>query len=411
MDETREGILLSSFDGIIQINRVSGRSRPALKCHPRSGGIQMVKPYELLPEEVQPMVCISREDIRRSVAFGRIEEEEGDKLYDQNDDCQSTVDTKTSLLWELSYIDAVFDLQEDTATIYDVLVTQEARTFYSGETVTLHCQDDRGVAILVKAENGLELGYLSPKKSAILAPLMSSGYAQAITAVISAVTPIPGVVKGTALGVRLVLRFDSLTQCTVCKLGGDQVGVWSQEMTVYHCTMPLQDAKALFELHNRFHHEYDNMDQGIQDTSYAGLDNLEEEIVEARKKMQSERNPSLDYSTGETQDCVGFGAYVWKKTAEEPLRYGSLANYEISEYCRLDEILERYCLAEEKFYWLDQTRVSEETYMDCEGFEHWYEVLELYDGKELPVDLKDEEIVSIFGCNCFEAFADLSYGC
>lgn len=410
MDESREGILLSGFGGKIQVKRVSERNRPALKCQLRSGGIQMVKPYEYLPEEILHQ-SIPTEERKKNAEFARMEEQESEGIYEQNYDALEAADTKPSLLWELSYIDAVFDLEEDTATVFDVLVTQEAKTVYIGDAVSLICEQGGKQAVLVKAENGQELGWLSPKKCAVLAPLMNGGFAESITAVISAVTPILGVERSVAVGIRMVVHFDSLTQCTVCKLGGDQVGVWSQELTVYHCTLPLQDAKALFELHNRFHREYDNMDQGILDTSYAGLDNLEEEILEARKKMQAERNPEFDYSAGDVHECAGFGAYVLRKTAEEPLRYGGLVNYEISEYCRLDEILERYCLAEEKHYWLDQTVVPEEIFAECEGSEYWYEILELYEGKQLPVDLHNEETVSILGCGCFAAFADLSYGC
>ena len=81
---------------------------------------------------------------------------------------------------------------------------------------------------------------------------------------------------------------------------------------------------------------------------------------------------------------------------------------------RLDNIFRRYEVECNTYYWLDQTRVTDKKW-DIEtmaGFNHWYDVAELYSPEqELPFELKDEDIVSIFGFGKFEAFADLSYGC
>ena len=289
-----------------------------------------------------------------------------------------------------------------------------------GDTVYLVREPDNEANsenISVRSINGEPLGNLSAAFCSILAPVMDSGLAENIKAkVVELVLPEArgARAKKADLKIAVEMHLPEAVQSTVCALGGDQVRTWAQKLEVIVTAMPCRHAKLLFELYNRLNGEYSNLDEGKNDTSYAGLDNLEEEILVAREKMQAERDPDLDYSGKENGEdgYVEFGAFALRKIAEEPQRYGALRHYKIFEYDELKYILERYCLTKREYFWLDQTRVSEEEFEEVDWFNHWYDVLELYDGLDLPVDLADEDVVSIFGCGGkFEAFADLSYGC
>ena len=82
------------------------------------------------------------------------------------------------------------------------------------------------------------------------------------------------------------------------------------------------------------------------------------------------------------------------------------------EFATLYDYFKKYIIEEKKYYWLNQCRVSSSEWEEYDGYNHWYEILELYSAeKELPFDMNDEEIVTIFGFDEFEDFADLSYGC
>lgn len=270
--------------------------------------------------------------------------------------------------------------------------------------------------VSVRSINGASLGNLYASTCGALAPLMDEGIPESMKAKVVELV-LPGDrgprAKKAELKIAVEMLLPDAVQSTVCALGGDQVRTWAQRLEVLSCAMPTSHAKLLFELHNRLSGEYTNFDAGRNDTSYAGLDNLEEEILVAREKLQAERNPALDYS-GKGDDCqeyMEFGAFVLEKIEQEPARYGALAHYNISESDELRYIFDRYTLVKEEYFWLDQTRVDKAEFDEVDWFNHWYNVMELYDGTQLPVDLEDEDVVSIFGCGKFEAFADLSYGC
>ena len=268
--------------------------------------------------------------------------------------------------------------------------------------------------VSVRNINGESLGNLHAGVCDVFAPVMDEDLANEITAVVEEVVPLSqrgARARKAELKVRITLHIPNIVDCVVCKLGGDQVRTWAQKLEAIYTVMPIDHAKLLFELYNRLNGEYDNLDEGKNDTSYAGLDNLEDEIRFARAKMQEERDPNLDYGRNGPDGYEEFGAYVQRMMAAEPARYGALQHYEIEEYDNLDDVFRRLSVDEKEYYWLDQTRVSEEEYRENEWFNHWYEVVELYEGRQLPVDLNDEEVVSIFGCGQFAAFADLSYGC
>ena len=48
------------------------------------------------------------------------------------------------------------------------------------------------------------------------------------------------------------IRLDNSNGCTICILGGDQIRMWAQELTVYQCSIPMAHAKDLFADTGRF---------------------------------------------------------------------------------------------------------------------------------------------------------------
>ena len=198
----------------------------------------------------------------------------------------------------------------------------------------------------------------------------------------------------------------------ICLLGGDQTCCWVQKLQVIKCDIPFEDAKKLFELHNRFHNEYEN-----NEYSYLGLDNLVDEVEIARKKMKETMISGLSYKCD--SDIEVFIEYALDKCKKEPERYSNVEKYLIEpdyshdvDMYSIRNIFESHVIEKKEYYWIDQCRVTEEEWNGMDGFNHWYEIMELYNPeKELPFDFTDEDIVSIFGFNKFEGFADLSYGC
>lgn len=205
--------------------------------------------------------------------------------------------------------------------------------------------------------------------------------------------------------------------CTVCLLGGDQTNLWVQKLSVLHCKMSVKQAALIFELYNIYKGEYDSENNVL---GYHGLDNLEEEVIAARKKMRSEMESSVDYERP-TQDNDDTALnFVQKRIKANPKRYESIKEYfdkdtKDDDYFEdlFKRIFRKDAYEEEKYYWLDQVSVTDVEYDDANeyGFYHWYDVAELFDAGQLPFDLEDEDTVSIFGTDKFVAFADLSYGC
>ena len=93
-----------------------------------------------------------------------------------------------------------------------------------------------------------------------------------------------------------------------------------------------------------------------------------------------------------------------------PKRYGSLKKYNIGYWGGDWEKI--FGEESEEYYWIDFTRVTKEQYdRYASELHHVYKVAELFAPGPLPFDLNDEDTVSIFGSEKFEAFADFSYGC
>lgn len=209
-------------------------------------------------------------------------------------------------------------------------------------------------------------------------------------------------------------ELEDKTGCIICKLGGDQTRVWAQKLTIAKVSIPLKEAKLLFELYNRQHNEYMENDENY---FYLGLDNLYGEVIDAHKKRIESMDPNLDYSRDieyDTDDWDLIDVYINQMIKKYPERYGCLEKYLLKhnyyDFVSLYDYFSDYIIEERTYYWQDQCRISKEEWYD--EFNHWYEVMELYSAeKELPFDMTDEDIVTIFGYNEFIDFADLSYGC
>lgn len=272
--------------------------------------------------------------------------------------------------------------------------------------------------------SGMSLGMLSTSFARSLNILLKAGEAEVLEAKVTRVrtraergprTRVP------VLVVKAIVRFSEPKQpryvprktgCTLCVLGGDQAKLWAQKLRVMHIDLPLETAKLVFELYNRLHSEYET--DPAEQPNYAGLDNLDREIMAARRKMQAERKPGLDYSpqNDSEDDLYDFGSYITQMIAREPKRYGALAMLELEYAMDPVNVLSPYADDEATFCWWDLTRISEEDFeAACDSYNHWYDVCELYGPGKLPFDLQDEDVVSIFGFDRFVAFADLSYGC
>lgn len=200
------------------------------------------------------------------------------------------------------------------------------------------------------------------------------------------------------------------TNCIFVVTEGDQIQGWHQKVDVIYSNMKLEDAKALFEIHNRANDEYN---EEKTDVGYAGLDNLVDEINEARLKMRKEKTPGVNYSEI-TTNSYDFMSKVKVAIKENPGRYGNLLKYvdrDQIEYADFDVFYKNTAIDMVSYYWEDQVRCSQSEYEAVDFYHHLYTVVELFAGDKLPIDFEDEDVVSAFGTKEFVAFADMSYGC
>ncbi len=274
--------------------------------------------------------------------------------------------------------------------------------------------------INIRNARGETLGLISPMWSRLIAPMVDWGLATLSQGRVSHV--VPKSQRGrNAKAAKLQVDFDihfvqyAGEQCTVCFLGGDQTNVWAQKLEVVRLNMPASAAALLFEIYNRIQEEYDD---GNNDVSYIGLSNLAAEVTEARHRMRASRKPGVSYTKPAYSDNDSFREIVQREIRRDPKRYAAVDQHlPVTQPSLWDghilanefrELL--MCCSDDvqTFYWCNQTRVGPEEYGD--SFSHWYDIAELFEG-DLPVNLNDEEVVSILGTGRFTAFADLSYGC
>lgn len=280
-----------------------------------------------------------------------------------------------------------------------------------------------GEDMIITSSRGSEVGNVPGHVSSYVFPLIQNDDVESIS--IHAGEVIPRSMRGKGAkkaicNVEFEIRIKAIerskTKAIVCLLGGDQINLWVQKLEVKYLDIPANDVKLMFEIYNRQLGEYD---PEKNDVGYAGLDNLTDEITAARNKMRAEKIAGLDYSQFSSNGDAGYYLDSLKQIVKkETSRYGHLLKYFTSDqlmngYVPFKEAFDNHVLDEEMYYWVEQTRVNEEEYNAAAGDwqHHYYEILEAFEGTSLPVDLKDPDVVSIFGTGKFIAFADLSYGC
>lgn len=294
--------------------------------------------------------------------------------------------------------------------------------------------------ISVQNGAGQSLGNLPAELADLLSPLLDEGKAELHGIQADYVEPLSkrsSKVKKALLYVSFTVKLNKTdyrnrSGCIVCLLGGEQGcdflrkiqafsgnydtimnSLWVQKLRVLHCRMEVEQAKLVFELYNRYFNEYD---ENKNDDGYFGLDNLEDEVVVARKKMREMKKDELDYS-GPKNAHISLIEFARTEIEKDRERYGSISNcFAVSkdERWSFQRIFEKDSIGDEIYYWVDQTPVSNTKFQEIEAqgaFGHWYDVAELFSPEGVPVDLEDEDVVSIFGTDKFLAFADLSYGC
>ncbi len=196
-----------------------------------------------------------------------------------------------------------------------------------------------------------------------------------------------------------------------CLLEGDQTKCWVQNLKMVYSSMPLEEAKLLFEIYNIAAGEYARAAKDDFDTSYSGLFGLDDEIVEARQKIKKNGGIEQRLLTDANAEN-GEGPSYEDIIASNPDKYASVKEYftGLDEYERFDfEVLP---IQTEKYYWIDLCKVTKDEYERYTSeLHHVYNIVELFDPNDIPFDLDDPATVSIFGTKKFIALADLSYGC
>lgn len=200
--------------------------------------------------------------------------------------------------------------------------------------------------------------------------------------------------------------------CVLCLVEGDQVKCWVQNIKVIRSSIPLEEAKLIFELYNVTVGEYAKIAEKDEDFSYAGLSGLVDEIKQARKLMKDSDipKPLMMEKMSDDDAFEDRGKMMAKMILKYPKRYGCLKKYNIGYW--EEEWENIFGEPSEEYFWIDMMKVTKEQYYRyASELHHVYKVAEIFAPGELPFDLNDEDTVSIFGTGKFEAFADFSYGC
>ena len=316
---------------------------------------------------------------------------------------------------------ASYDDKTRTVTIHNAELThtEGARAALienvrRGDQFTLRADGD---TITLLDSRKREIGNYSMLNHAII-PLIENGDTESVYA--TAVKVIPKSARGkrarkAILDVDVTIRLKEIERAgnvnsIICFTGGDQTNIWVQKIHVVYSSLPLEAAEKMFELYNRMNDEYDD---SHTDTGYIGLDNLKDEVQAMRSKIRENKKPGLDYGKiSGCEDTYDFTGVIRKAAEREPERYRALSElFGRMQYVDFSGLLEKNTIDEKTYYWVDQTHVSEDEFNNYDGFNHWYDVAMLFAGEELPVDLNDEDVVSVFGTGRCIALADLSYGC
>ena len=187
-------------------------------------------------------------------AIARFEEAEARRITEKYEEQAAPAD----LLWALGYIGEKYDVDTDTIVARETLVDTHCdhrpdriEKLRVGDRVFLvrepeNPQNPRNIS--VRNRSGESLGNLSAERCSVAAPLMDSGYMTVTSASVVEVVPASQSGKVPVLKLETRARFENLIQCTLCKVSGNHMDTWTQELSVSRCTMPLIHAKAFFEL-------------------------------------------------------------------------------------------------------------------------------------------------------------------
>ena len=199
------------------------------------------------------------------------------------------------------------------------------------------------------------------------------------------------------------------TTCILCHVDGSQADIWIQEMDIRYLNLPYEAVKQYFELANRADGNYEVEEP---DVSYCALSNLADEMKVMHKKMLSEMKPGLSYAKVEL-DAPEDGFYV-----NENLRCRrQILKDEVERYKAVAEIIEEYenypfdyfaplnTIGQKTMYWIDQTRVEKEEYLELKynASRYYQECFVLFKGSSLPVNINDPDFISVFNTGLSEA--------
>ncbi len=318
-----------------------------------------------------------------------------------------------------------YDEKTRTVTIKDIELTHTSskdrvdriERLHNGDKLKLRTEDDGTFTVV--DNNGIEIGSLWAYSAG---DVIRNDDCEDIQVIVTKVVPKSQRgkrAKKSLVEVTLQLKLKKIERegvgSIICFVGGDQTRTWYQKIEVFFSKLPISVAEKLFEIYNRENNEYDlNND----DTGYIGLDNLTDEVISNREKIRSNMIEGLSYSKISDEDSYEeFSEIVAKAVEKEADRYGILKKYlgnsiRRNSYNSFRDLIEATMVDEEDYYWIDQTHVSVEEYeANADGFSHWYDVAILFNGSELPIDMNDEDVVSVFGTGKAVTLADLSYGC
>ena len=198
---------------------------------------------------------------------------------------------------------------------------------------------DLNLAVFNK--NNESLGKISARVCEVISPLLDKGFLKIIDTKVSHVEPLSQRgprCKKALLFVSLCLEINEELKsiesnkensCIVCLIDEAKTKLLAQLITVMRCEIPLEIAKKIFEIHNRFLKEYTN-----NDLSYLKTKDFIEEVVDGREKMRAQMQDGLSYDREISKEK--FRDYIEEMIEIEPERYKGVKDY-ISYIVKEDE--------------------------------------------------------------------------
>ncbi len=340
----------------------------------------------------------------------------------QNTDFITSLSDLKNKIKDVDNCNAVYNDQNDALTI--------TTRFILGSDISHSQQDVHNESIMVLRDtstpadpNGLNIiniygtliGKLSSTLCNIISPLLDKRLIKLLSAdLISSTTDENNIATASlCFGINTAIVAKA-NHCVLCiNHSSKNPDDWNQMLQILHCDIPFPHAKLLFELYNRHIKAYDN--QSEKSIAFNPcLSDLVQELTVAGQKKKEEVLSSKEYGLNYETKCLM--KYIQEMLKLEPSRYEGLEQYidldRINdEAVSFMDLFDKHISAHSSYYWMDQTQMSESEWKEVQkdSTANWYTVAELYPSESaLPFDLTDEDIVSIFGFNRFEAFVDLS---